>query len=274
MNEINMCSTENGLSADINECVERPDSAIQYDVGSGETLNEINLGLRMIEPKGGFCFGTDALLLAAFVRPKKNQHGADFGSGSGAVSLLCAAAGKLAHITAFEAQREYAELCLRNVRLNGLDEKITVRNEDIRILASGREKFGAVFTNPPYMRTDTGKAGNNKGRNAARHEIRGGIADFCKAAAASLEWGGAFYAVYRPDRIVDLIAAMRDSGIEPKRMCAVQSDSLHSPSLVLIEGIRGGGISMKVMPALMLTDGNGEMTERARKIYGTMEFYD
>lgn len=80
--------------------------------------------------------------------------------------------------------------------------------------------------------------------------------------------------MYRPDRIVDLIAAMRYSGIEPKRMCAVQSDSLHSPSLVLVEGIRGGRVSMKVMPTLMLTDGNGEMTERARKIYGTMEFYD
>lgn len=272
MNEKNMFGMPDDLYSCTDGCAEMSASDIRYESAQGETMNEINLGLRMIEPKGGFCFGTDALLLAAFVRMKKNQRGADFGSGSGAVSLLCAAAGKFAHITAFEVQSEYAELCARNVHLNMLDEKITVRNEDIRTLAAGREKFGAVFANPPYMRADTGKSGINEGRNAARHELCGGIEDFCSAAAASLEWGGAFYAVYRPDRLADLITAMRNSGIEPKRMCTVQSDALHSPSLVLAEGIRGGGVSMKIMPALMLTDGHGTMTDRARKIYETMEF--
>lgn len=243
----------------------------EIDIFEGETVTEINLGLRMIEPKGGFCFGTDALLLAAFVRGGKKGRAADFGSGSGSISLLCAAAGKFSHITAFEAQERYAELCARNAALNRLDDKIEVRNTDIRELCAGREKFCAVFTNPPYMKTDSGRASSDAGRNAARHETRGGIADFCKAAAASLDWGGSLYAVYRPDRLVDLICAMRESGIEPKRICFVQRDIKHEPSLVLVEGARGGKASVKLMPTLLLADESGHMTEQVKKIYETME---
>ena len=241
------------------------------EIYDGETVNEINLGLRMIEPKGGFWFGTDALLLAAFVRGERNGHAADFGSGSGAVTLLCAAAGKFERISAFEAQEKYAELCRRNAALNSLDDKIEVRNADIRELCAGREKYSVVFTNPPYMKTESGKASADDGRNAARHETRGGILDFCRAAAASLNWGGSFYAVYRPDRLVDLICAMRESGIEPKRIRFVQRDEAHEPSLVLAEGVRGGKPSLKMMPTLLLVDSDGNMTDETRRIYEKMD---
>lgn len=238
-----------------------------------ESLTEINFGLKIIQRKGGFSFGTDALLLAAFIRPRKYGTAADFGSGCGAISLLCAASGKFAHITAFEAQSEYADLCRRNAKLNCLDKIIETRNEDIRALESGKEKYSVIFTNPPYMRSDSGKQAADGGRNAARHELRGGIGDFCRAAAAALRWGGSFYAVYRPDRLVDLLSSMRESSIEPKRLCMVQRDDKHEPCLVLAEGIRGGGSSLKVMPTLMLSDTEGNVTDRTSLIYKSMEMY-
>ena len=245
---------------------------VDFELKEGELVTGINLGLKMIQRNGGFVFGTDALLLAAFMKPLTHKRAVDFGCGSGAVSLLCAASGKFAHIDAIEVQTEYAELCERNVCLNGPSDVISVRNEDVRNLVSGHEKFGVVFTNPPYMRSDTGKHAHDSGRNAARHELNGGIFDFCAAAAAALEWGGAFYAVYRPDRLVDLIFSMRSSGIEPKRCCFVQKDSSHAPSLVLVEGIRGGKSSLVIMPTLLLSDDNGNTTKRAELVYRTLNF--
>lgn len=165
---------------------------VDFELKEGELVTGINLGLKMIQRNGGFVFGTDALLLAAFMKPLTHKRAVDFGCGSGAVSLLCAASGKFAHIDAIEVQTEYAELCERNVCLNGLSDVISVRNEDVRNLVSGHEKFGVVFTNPPYMRSVTGKHAHDSGRNAARHELNGGIFDFCAAAAAALEWAALF----------------------------------------------------------------------------------
>ena len=87
-----------------------------------------------------------------------------------------------------------------------------------------------------------------------------------------LEWGSPFYVVYRPDRLCDLISAMRSSGIEPKRMCFVQCDELHEPSLVLVEGIRGGSAALRLLPTLMLRDRDENDSERYREIIGSMSF--
>ena len=243
-----------------------------FELKEGESVTDINFGLKMIQRDGGFVFGTDALLLAAFIKSFPRKRAVDLGCGSGAISLLCAVSGKFDHIEAIELQSEYAELCERNVCLNGLSDLISVTNNDIRNLISGHEKFDVVFTNPPYMRSDSGKHAHNFGRNASRHELNGGISDFCSAAAAALEWGGVFYAVYRPDRLVDLFSSMRNSGIEPKRCCFVQKDLSHAPSLVLVEGIRGGKCSLAVMPSLLLSEDNGKTTSRAEFIYRTLNF--
>ena len=211
----------------------------------GESIIDINLGMRMIRTEGGFTYGTDALLLAG--------------------------AGKYEHVTAVEAQPEYAALARRNAALNSLDDRIAVIEADIRELP-GSLRFDAVLTNPPYMKVSSGKAAADSGRNRSRHETRGGIDEFCTAAARMLEWGSPFYVVYRPDRLCDLISAMRSSGIEPKRMCFVQCDELHEPSLVLVEGIRGGSAALRLLPTLMLRDRDENDSERYREIIGSMSF--
>ena len=78
--------------------------------------------------------------------------------------------------------------------------------------------------------------------------------DFCKCASRSLKFGGSFYVVYRPDRLVDLICAMRECKIEPKRMTLVHADGASPPSMVLIEGKSGAAASMRVTPPLFIYD--------------------
>ena len=235
----------------------------------GESIIDINLGMRMIRTEGGFTYGTDALLLAAFARGKSGGRCADLGCGAGSISLLLAGAGKYEHVTAVEAQPEYAALARRNAALNSLDDRIAVIEADIRALP-GSLRFDAVLT--PYMKVSSGKAAADSGRNRSRHETRGGIDEFCTAAARMLEWGSPFYVVYRPDRLCDLISAMRSSGIEPKRMCFVQCDELHEPSLVLVEGIRGGSAALRLLPTLMLRERDENDSERYREIIGSMSF--
>ncbi len=242
-------------------------------LAADERLYEINEQLRLIQKNGAFAFGTDAYLLSAFLRPAPRARALELGCGNGVVSLLAAARGKFSHIIAAEIQAEMAALSLRNVALNGLDRHITVRHADIRTLtptALGGE-VDAVFANPPYMRTDSGAASPHTALQIARHECEGGIKEFAAAAAKCLKYGGLFYTVYRPDRLESLFAALKESGLAPKRMLFVHDTPQAAPGMVLTEAKRGAAEGLSLLPPLFLhtVTGDTALSPRAQRIYDT-----
>ena len=89
-------------------------------------------------------------------------------------------------------------------------------------------------------------------KNIARHEVAGTIYDFCKSGAKMLKYGGSFAVVYRCDRLIDLIDAMRASKLEPKRMTYVHANTDTAPSMALIEAQRGGKCGLKVTKPLII----------------------
>ncbi len=213
-------------------------------------LDEINDDITLIQRKNGLAFGTDALLLSAYI-DGKHDSALELGSGTGVISLFLLKRNKTKTITALEIQPEFAQITEENARNNGLDDSFRVLCCDLRSFHVD-QKISMVFTNPPYMRCDSGKRNLYDEKNIARHEVKGTILDFCKCASRSLKFGGSFYVVYRPDRLVDLICAMRECKIEPKRMTFVCADEASTPSMVLIEGKSGAAASMRVTPPLFI----------------------
>jgi len=248
----------------------------------GERLDEINENLKIIQKKNGLTFGSDTYLLSAFITPQKGCRAADLGSGTGIASLLCAARGKFSKIYSVEIQESFCSLIDRNSRLNGLDGIITPICADVREICpdSTEGELDAVFANPPYMKADSGKRNEHDEKYIARHEVFGGIYDFCAAAARLLKFGGRFYCVFRPDRLSDLMAALRASRLEPKHMIFVCPDSATPPSAVLIQAKKGAAPSMKLHRPLIIhstadRDGSARpMTEDASRIYETCSFGD
>lgn len=232
---------------------------------------EINYGINLLQLRGGLLFGTDVLLLAAFL-PRAGKA-AELGCGSGVISLIAAAGRRIDYITAAEIQPEYCAIARENVRINtetGLlpHDSMKVVEADIRDWRAVGEagEYDVVFSNPPYMRTDTGKRNETEEKYIARHEVHGDISDFCLAASRLLHPGGRFCCVYRPDRLIDLICAMREAQLEPKRLITVYRDVYHQPSLVLAEGIRDGKPSLFTPPPLILYNDDGKMTDEFKKI--------
>ena len=242
----------------------------------GERLDEVNEKITLIQKKDGLTFGTDAFLLASFIKPLPKGIAAELGAGTGIISLLLAARNKFKHITAFEIQEDFATLASRNVEFNELDDKIKIIHKDILCASSADtgSEVDVVFTNPPYMKTDSGKRNLTDYKYIARHEVCGNINDFCASAFKLLKHGGKFYAVWRPDRMTDLIAAMRNNRLEPKTVTFVHADKSASPSMMLVCATKGGSSGMTVTPPLFLyNDGDRtKMTDEATKIYDTMSF--
>ncbi len=220
-----------------------------------ERYDLVNDRLRLIQKTEGLTFGTDALLLAGFIR-SKYKSGCELGAGSGIISMLLLTRDKLARAVAVEVQEEYAVLTQRNAELNMLSDRLTAVCSDIRDYKPEGD-FEMVFTNPPYMKATSGKACQMNSKNAARHEIFGDIGDFCREAKRLLKYGGDFFAVYRPDRLCDLIYEMRRAGIEPKRMTTVYADTRSEPSMVLIEGRSGGKCGLICTPPLIIYKDEG-----------------
>lgn len=236
---------------------------------SDERLDEINENLRLIQRKNGLTFGTDAYLLAAFAR--RSKAAAELGGGTGVVSLLMASSKKCRQIYTAEIQNVYAELIRRNAELNGLSDVITSLERDVREIGVGDvggKEIDCVVSNPPYLPASCGRENLHDEMNIARRETAGTIYDFCAAAARLLKHGGYFTVVYRPDRLAELISAMRKYSLEPKRLITVYPGVDSRPCLVLVEAKKGAAPSMVFAPPLIIYGADGKTyTEKMQRIY-------
>lgn len=215
--------------------------------------------LRLREYTKGLLHGTDALLLADFVVGGSKKRAFDLCCGSGIVALLLLSGKKCANVTGVEIQEKYARLASENAVINGLSGSFECICGDIRehrsFLKAGCVDI--VTVNPPYLPVGSGKGCLAPEKQIARCEVMCTIDDVCRCASFLLRAGGGFFVVYRPDRLTDLLCAMRKHAVEPKRMVPVCPRAGASPSLVLVEGRRCAAPGLRLGPCLDLSSDPG-----------------
>ena len=219
-----------------------------------ETVTEINESLKLIQDTRGLTFGSDAYLLSAFVKGGRTQRAADLGSGTGIIPLLCLSRNKFKSVYAIELQESFADIINRNASLNKFESRLTPICADIRSInfSDTDGELDAVTANPPYMKADSGKRNENDEKYLARHEVNGDIRDFCACAKRLLKHGGRFYTVWRPDRLIDLLAALRENSLEPKLITFVAAYPDAAPSMMLVRSQKGAASGCNVTRTLFL----------------------
>ena len=125
-----------------------------------------------------------------------------------------------------------------------------------------------VTCNPPYKAVNAGFQSVITAQKIARHEIMCNIDDVCGAAEKLLKFGGRLCVCNRPERLSDVIAAMKNHNIEPKRLRFVSKNPDEAPWLFLIEGKKGSKPFMVVEPQLYIRSENG-FSDELQKIYST-----
>jgi len=237
----------------------------------GESLDELHAGgVKIIQPRRGYRFSLDPLLLCAFAGIGSQARVADLGTGSGIMPLLLAQAGKGREFLGIERQAELAERARRSVALNGLERRIRIVCADVRELPAelAAGSFDAVVSNPPYRKPATGRVAPDAERGAARHELAGGLTDFLRAAAFLLNDGGRFCLVYLAERLAELLDEMRTFRLEPKRLRTVHSRTGDPARLVLVEGRRNARTGLTVeAPLIVYREGKGrDYTEEMERL--------
>lgn len=216
-----------------------------------------------------FKLSTDCVLLADFVNSSGRKRGIDLGCASGAIALLLLWRSPRLHMTGLELVEEAAELARENMETNSLQNRSSIIWGDIRrhreLFKSG--SFDLVVANPPYFPVDRGKLSPDEKRSGARGELSCTLEDICAAAAYLCCTGGSFSVVYKPERLSELLCTMTAHGLEPKRLRLVCHRAGSAPSLVLVEGRRGGRPGLDILPSLILTGSDGLETEEVLRIY-------
>ena len=219
----------------------------------GETLDVLFDGrLTVLQSRLGYRFSIDSLLLAHFVYVKRADRIVDMGSGNAVVSLALARFHPSTTVTGIELQSSMVERARRNVRLNGLDGQIQIVHGDVRSRRHMPDAgiFDVAVCNPPYRDPSSGRTSVHDERRIARHVLNGGLGDFLGAGAFFLRNKGRVALVYLALRSAELIVAMRQAGLEPKRLRMVHSFHDAQASMVLLEGVKGGRAGLAVLPPL------------------------
>lgn len=237
----------------------------KIEIFDGEHIEDLGEGVGVVVSKQ-HTFGTDAMLLAHFANPKRNDIACDFGSGCGIIPFLWLRDGKCKEITAIEIQENGCNQMLRSKELNNT-EKITILNRDLKEindLQSG--SFDLVTMNPPYKIENGGIKNDEEYATIARHETFCNMNDIAKSAARLLRFGGKFCICHRPERVFDAMYSMRENGIEPKTLRFVSKKGDTQPWLVLIEGKRGAKNGLKVEKNLVAYNDDGTLTSEMLEI--------
>ena len=236
-----------------------------------ERIDELQRnGYRIIQNEKKFCFGMDAVLLSGFAKAGKGERVLDLGTGTGIIPILMEAKTEGESFTGLEIQEEMAEMAARSVKLNGLEEKVSIIQGDLKEASKrfGKASFDVVTCNPPYMNQNHGLKNPDEPKAIARHELLCSFADVAREAAALLKSGGRFYLVHRPHRLTEIFETLRAYKLEPKRMKFVHPFVDAEANMVLIEAFRGGRPQMRVEAPVIVYEKPGVYTNEIYEIYG------
>lgn len=214
-------------------------------------------------------FGTDAFLLADFSKYRQKDKVCDLGTGCGIIPLIMQKSRPPQIIYAVDIQEGAVEQLRLGMEKSGVSGIIPIC-ADLKELWENAPlgQLDLVTCNPPYKADKAGFQSEITAQRIARHEIMCNIDDVCRAAEKLLKFGGRLCVCNRPERLSDVLFAMKSNNIEPKRLRFVSRTADDAPWLFLAEGKKGSKPFMQIEPQLYIRSESG-FSEELQKIYDT-----
>lgn len=225
--------------------------------------------LHIVQDTEMFNFSLDSVLLPNFVSINKNiKKVLDIGCGNAPIPLILSTKTD-AKIIGVEIQEEVFKIAKESISINNLDNQIEIVNADINEIYKNYEvgSFDLITCNPPYFKyCDTSNLNSNDYKTLARHEIKLNIEQIMIISKYLLNNNGIIGIVHRPERLSDIVEAMRNNNIEPKRIQFVYPHEESEANILLIEGRKNARPGVKILPPIISHDSNGKYTDEI-KIY-------
>ena len=157
-----------------------------------------------------------------------------------------------------------------SIEKNGIQDKFKAVCGDLKNIfdySLPMGQFDLVTCNPPYKINGAGIISEMNSEKIARHETMCNIDDVVKAASNLLKFGGRLCICQRPERLLDVMEAMRKYKIEPKRLRFVQKHGNTAPWLFLIEGKQGAKPFLEVEKPFIVLKEEGGFSDELNDLY-------
>ena len=237
-----------------------------------ETINYL-LGyknLKIYQDTEMFNFSLDSILLPNFITiSSKAKNILDIGTGNAPIPLILSTK-TTAKIIGVEIQKDVSILAKKTVKLNNLENQITIINDDINNIKDTfpNNHFDIITCNPPFFKVNaTSKLNKNDYKTMARHEITLNLDQICEIAKKLLKNNGILAMVHRPERLTDILGTMRKYNIELKTIRFVHPKDNKDANIVLIEGRKNSRPGVKILPPLISHQENGDYTKEVQEYF-------
>jgi tRNA1(Val) A37 N6-methylase TrmN6 len=221
----------------------------------------------LVQPEGGFRFGSDALLLAAFAATLTGTRAADLGTGCGAAGLgwLLAAPDPAATVLGLDKDPAMVAAARQNAAALGLSDRFAAELVDVRQVREtaglAPESCDLILCNPPYRDPGSGRRPAGESRDAARFEVDGSLPDFAAAASYLLANTGFFACIHLAERLTHVVTALSACRLEIKRLLPVAPRADAPARQLLIAARKNSGPGLVLEPPLVLYAGVGRDTK-------------
>jgi tRNA1Val (adenine37-N6)-methyltransferase len=213
-----------------------------------------------------------AWVAADVVRDAPPRRFADLGCGIGAVLLLLAWRYPAACGIGVEAQPVSVDLARRSLEWNGADTRCEVRWGDLRepvVLPEG-PVFDLVTATPPYLPLGSAHPSRRTQWAACHLEQRGGVEDYCLAAASVLAPGGWFVTCAGAAQHGRMLASAARAGLRVVRRLEVVPRE-GKRTLFSVHALRAGhGAVPEADDRLVVRDAAGKRTPAFRAVRAAM----
>jgi tRNA1(Val) A37 N6-methylase TrmN6 len=228
--------------------------------------------VRLLQPRRGHRAGSDAVLLAAVQVPASGTI-IDLGSGSGAVGLMIAARAEALEVLFVERGPMLADLCRRNIALNGLEGRARVVEADILAPARARREAGLhpasadlVVTNPPFLEAGRSRPSPDALRAAAHQLPEGGLETWLRVCADLLKASGRVALIHRADRLYDCLGSL-ERGFGGIVIRPIHPRADEPASRIVITALKGSRAPLRIAPPLVLHEADGAFTPEATALH-------
>ena len=216
-------------------------------------LNDFIRGkIKVYQPKYGYRFNLDPVLLSHFVKiNKKKAKIIDLGTGSGIILLLLKLKYPTLDYSAVEIQKNLYEIAKKNFQLNNI--KVNLLNEDIKNLSRifKSSSFDYIVSNPPYFKLSKNLSKKEE-ISIARFEIKLNLNELFRAVKYLLKDRGKFFLIYPSIRLTECLKIATDYKLELKRVRFVHPDINSSSTHFLAEFVKSAKEGVEVEKPLIV----------------------
>lgn len=194
-------------------------------------------GYYIYQNKDYFKFSIDSILLAEFVKFKRNDRILDMCTGNAPIPLILTTKCNSLKIDAVEIQEEVYYLAKKSIEKNKLDN-INIINKDIKNVDL-KDKYDIIVCNPPYFKVNENSIlSKNEVKRIARHEVKLNLKEMMDTADKYIKESGKFYMVHRNERLIETIKLFDEHSFGIRKICFVFTKENTKSEFFLIEAIK------------------------------------